>query len=35
MTDSKYRKYVITELKTPDFPTEFIEGYKKFATRIR
>jgi hypothetical protein len=34
MTDSKYAKYVVTELKTPDFPTEFVERYKEFATRI-
>ena len=34
MTDSKYGKYVVTELKTPDFPTEFVERYKEFATRI-
>jgi len=30
----KYGKYVVTELKTPDFPREFTEAYKKFATRI-
>ena len=34
MTDSKYGKYVVTELKTPDFPAEFVERYKRFATRI-
>jgi mannose-6-phosphate isomerase-like protein (cupin superfamily) len=31
---SEYGKYVVTELKTPDFPREFVESYKKFATRI-
>jgi hypothetical protein len=31
---SKYGKYIVTELKTPDFPGEFVESYKKFATRI-
>ncbi len=31
---SKYGKYVITELKTPNFPPEFVTEYKKFATRI-
>ena len=34
MTDSKYGKYVVTELKTPDFPAEFVERYKEFANRI-
>jgi quercetin dioxygenase-like cupin family protein len=34
MLESKYGKYVVTELKTPDFPREFVESYKKFATRI-
>jgi len=34
MTDSKYGKYVVTELKTPDFPADFVERYKEFATRI-
>ena len=34
MTESKYGKYVITELHTPKFAPEFIERYKKFATRI-
>jgi len=34
MTDSKYGKYVVTELKTPDFRPEFVEAYKKFANRI-
>jgi mannose-6-phosphate isomerase-like protein (cupin superfamily) len=34
MSESKYGKYVVTELKTPDFPREFVEAYKKFATRI-
>jgi mannose-6-phosphate isomerase-like protein (cupin superfamily) len=34
MSKSKYGKYVVTELKTPDFPREFVESYKKFATRI-
>jgi hypothetical protein len=31
---SKYGKYVVTELKTPDFRPEFVANYKKFATRI-
>ena len=31
---SKYGKYVVTELKTPDFKPEFVKSYKEFATRI-
>ncbi|MGD9142318.1 MAG: hypothetical protein PVG61_00575 [Dehalococcoidia bacterium] len=34
MTESKYGKYVVTELKTPDFSPEFVSRYKTFATRI-
>src|SRR4030042_419949 len=34
MPESKYGKYVVTELKTPDFPPEFVTAYKQFATRI-
>ena len=33
-TETDYSKYVITELKTPVFKTEFVEAYKKFAKRI-
>jgi mannose-6-phosphate isomerase-like protein (cupin superfamily) len=29
-----YSKYVVTELKAPAFRPEFIEAYKKFATRV-
>ncbi|OGO41630.1 MAG: hypothetical protein A2137_00180 [Chloroflexi bacterium RBG_16_58_8] len=34
MPKSKYGKYVVTELKTPDFPPEFVARYKEFAHRI-
>lgn len=34
MEKSKYGKYVITELKTPDFGAEYNANYAKFATRI-
>ncbi len=34
MPESKYSKYVVTELKPPDFPAEFNEMYRKFAERI-
>ena len=34
MPESKYGKYVVTELKTPDFPAEFVARYKEFAKRI-
>jgi hypothetical protein len=34
MPKSKYSKYVVTELKTPDFPREAVERYKTFAERI-
>jgi hypothetical protein len=34
MAESKYAKYIVTELKTPEFTKEFIERYKEFATRI-
>ena len=34
MKESKYGKYIVTELKTPNFSTEFVEAYAKFATRI-
>ena len=29
-----YGKYIITELKAPAFRPEFVEAYKKFATRV-
>jgi len=31
---SKYSKYVVTELKTPDFGAEAVRRYSEFATRI-
>jgi mannose-6-phosphate isomerase-like protein (cupin superfamily) len=34
MGGPKYGKYVVTELKTPDFPQEFVSRYTKFARRI-
>ena len=34
VTESKYGKYIITELKTPDFAPEFVSRYAEFATRI-
>ncbi len=34
MNNSKYGKYVVTELKAPDFSAEFVARYKEFATRI-
>jgi mannose-6-phosphate isomerase-like protein (cupin superfamily) len=32
--EKDYSKYIVTELKTPVFKPEFVEAYKKFATRI-
>ena len=32
--ESDYSKYIVTELKTPDFKPEFVEAYKKFAKRV-
>jgi hypothetical protein len=34
MEKSKYGKYIVTDLKAPDFNPEFIASYKKFASRI-
>jgi mannose-6-phosphate isomerase-like protein (cupin superfamily) len=34
MPVSKYSKYIVTELKTPAFPAEFVKRYQEFATRI-
>jgi hypothetical protein len=34
MAKSKYGKYIVTELKTPEFGPEFVTRYKAFATRI-
>jgi hypothetical protein len=34
MKKSKYSKYVVTELKTPDFTPEAIASYNRFAKRI-
>ena len=34
MEKSKYGKYVVTELKTPDFSPEYVANYAKFATRV-
>ncbi len=34
MSDSKYGKYIVTELKTPAFTPEAIAAYNKFARRI-
>jgi quercetin dioxygenase-like cupin family protein len=34
VSESKYGKYVVTELKTPDFPREFVTKYNAFARRI-
>ena len=34
MAELKYDKYVVTELKTPDFPEEFVTRYNEFARRI-
>jgi hypothetical protein len=34
MPKSKYEKYIVTELKTPEFDPEFVAMYNKFATRI-
>ena len=34
MAKSKYGKYIVTDLKAPDFNAEFIASYKKFASRI-
>lgn len=34
MTDSKYGKYVITELKIPEEKQKIAEAYSKYATRI-
>ena len=32
--ESDYSKYIVTELKAPVFRPEFVEAYKKFATRV-
>ena len=32
--ESDYSKYVVTQLKAPAFTPEFVEAYKKFATRV-
>jgi hypothetical protein len=34
MPASKYGKYIVTQLKTPAFPQEFMARYREFATRI-
>jgi len=34
MTDSKYGKYVVTELKIPEDKQKIAEAYSKYATRI-
>jgi quercetin dioxygenase-like cupin family protein len=34
MPESKYGKYVVTDLKTPNFRPGFAEAYKKYASRI-
>jgi len=34
MADSKYGKYIVTELKTPQFTPEAVASYAAFATRI-
>jgi hypothetical protein len=34
MPKSKYSQYIVTELRTPNFPPEFVTAYKQFATRI-
>ncbi len=34
MSESKYGKYVVSELKTPEFTPEAIAAYNKFARRI-
>jgi hypothetical protein len=34
MPESKYGKYIVTELKPPDFGAEFVARYKEFAKRI-
>jgi hypothetical protein len=34
MAKSKYGKYVVTDLKAPDFKPDFIARYKEFASRI-
>jgi hypothetical protein len=34
MAESKYGKYIVTELKTTDFTPEQVASYKEFATRI-
>jgi hypothetical protein len=34
MPDSKHSKYIVTELKAPEFNRDFVANYKKFAKRI-
>jgi hypothetical protein len=34
MSESKYAKYIVTELQAPEFGLDFVEQYKKFAKRI-
>lgn len=33
-TDGEYCKYIVQELKTPNFSTELVEFYKTYAKRI-
>ena len=34
MSETKYGKYIVTELQAPDFPPEFVKKYAEFARRI-
>jgi hypothetical protein len=34
MSESRYGKYIVTDLKTPEFNTEFLDRYAEWATRI-
>ena len=34
MAESKYGKYIVSELKPPNFSPEYIAEYAKWATRV-
>ena len=34
MAETKYGKYIVTELQVPDFQPEFVKKYAEFAKRI-
>ncbi|MBN2041681.1 MAG: hypothetical protein JW864_16715 [Spirochaetes bacterium] len=34
MSESRYSRYIVTDLQSPDFGTDYTDNYKKFAKRI-